>query len=223
LRAPVLVCLASFYMQLFIVGCGSVVCRGHLTWNVCRLSTFNCLLGGLWYLRWSSSTTCEMVREITNMGMCIGCQKLLLGMVPSASYILVGLLAGADVRAGGCCVSVCVLALCPFKHYLCLWCGWRWCFGSSPLFWSPGALLCFLPRPPSCFLPPVGFSLALLWLHSIKSQSLLICFTVHDYTPFRAPLWSPLRCYRSLCPLKHKLAHEGLHVISQGIIYMWTI
>jgi hypothetical protein len=31
---------------LSVVGCGSVICRSQLTWNVCRPSIFYCLLGG---------------------------------------------------------------------------------------------------------------------------------------------------------------------------------
>jgi len=31
---------------LFVIGCGSVVCRSQLTWNVRRPSIFYCLLGG---------------------------------------------------------------------------------------------------------------------------------------------------------------------------------
>jgi hypothetical protein len=31
---------------LFVVGCGSVICRSQLTWNVRHPSMFYCLLGG---------------------------------------------------------------------------------------------------------------------------------------------------------------------------------
>jgi hypothetical protein len=48
LQAVVLLGVEFFTsVGLFVIGCGSVVCRSQLTWNVRRPTIFYCLKGGL--------------------------------------------------------------------------------------------------------------------------------------------------------------------------------
>jgi hypothetical protein len=79
------------------------------------------------------------------------------------------------------------------------------------LTFSPGRRLLL-----SCFLPSVESALVLLWLHLVQSLSLLICLTVQDYTPFRAPHGRHF-AVTVLSARSNTNWLAGLHAPSQGI------